>query len=182
MGPHEPYWRTNSSFSPAPSRWDFRFQPETLSFGSNDGVQLYGSSASSNSRDSRSWVRGNQLANHQYLISDGVGAYCSSPSDISPAQQWTPPAIQEINIDDFGTSRRELPRMLSWVLVSYSHVLICLFVLFCIARAWGFSLRHCDASCGSQVLVRRVYGPYSYKHVWWSTNITKYYTTSAMPG
>ncbi|XP_055810051.1 uncharacterized protein LOC129880160 [Solanum dulcamara] len=107
MGPHEPYWRTNSSFSPAPSRWDFRFQPETLSFGSNDGVQLYGSSASSNSRDSRSWVRGNQLANHQYLISDGVGAYCSSPSDISPAQQWTPPAIQEINIDDYGTSRRD---------------------------------------------------------------------------
>ncbi|XP_049405380.1 uncharacterized protein LOC125868851 [Solanum stenotomum] len=107
MGPHEPYWRTNSSFSPAPSRWDFRFQPETLSFGSNDGVQLYGSSASSNSRDSRSWVRGNQLANHQYLITDGVGAYCSSPSDISPAQQWTPPAIQEINIDDFGTSRRD---------------------------------------------------------------------------
>lgn len=106
MGPHEPYWRTNSSFSPAPSRWDFRFQPETLSFGSNDGVQLYGSSASSNSRDSRSWMRGNQLANHQYLISDGVGAYCSSPSDISPAQQWTPPAIQEINIDDCGTSRR----------------------------------------------------------------------------
>ncbi|XP_009591586.2 uncharacterized protein [Nicotiana tomentosiformis] len=108
MGPHEPYWRTNSSFSPAPSRWDFRFQPEALSFGSNDGVQLYGSSASSNSRESRGWVRGNQLANHQYLVSDGgVGAYYSSPSDISPAQQWTPPAIQEINVDDYGTSRRD---------------------------------------------------------------------------
>ncbi|CAN4081289.1 unnamed protein product [Withania somnifera] len=107
MGPHEPYWRTNSSFSPAPSRWDFHFQPETLSFGSNDGVQLYGSSASSNSRDCRSWVRGNQLVNHQYLISDGVGAYCSSPSDISPAQQWSPPVIQEINIDDCGTSTRD---------------------------------------------------------------------------
>ncbi|KAJ8569959.1 hypothetical protein K7X08_006536 [Anisodus acutangulus] len=107
MGPHEPYWRTNSSFSPAPSRWDFRFQPEALSFGSNDGAQLYGSSTSSNSRESRSWVRGNQLANHQYLISDGVGAYYSSPSDISPAQQWTPPAIQEINVDDYGTSTRD---------------------------------------------------------------------------
>ncbi|KAK4376665.1 hypothetical protein RND71_002961 [Anisodus tanguticus] len=108
MGPHEPYWRTNSSFSPAPSRWDFRFQPEALSFGSNDGAQLYGSSTSSNSRESRSWVRGNQLANHQYLISDGVGAYYSSPYDISPAQQWTPPAIQEINVDDYGTSTRGL--------------------------------------------------------------------------
>lgn len=106
MGPHEPYWRTNSSFSPPPTRWDFRFQSEALSFGSHDGAQLYGSSASSNSRESRSWARGNHFTNHQYLVSDGIGAYYSSPSDNSPAQQWTPPAIQEISIDDYGTSRQ----------------------------------------------------------------------------
>nr|GMD28703.1 RING finger protein [Ipomoea batatas] len=108
MGPHEPYWRTNSSFSPPPTRWDFRFQSEALSFGSHDGAQLYGSSASSNSRESRSWARGNHFTNHQYLVSDGIGAYYSSPSDNSPAQQWTPPAIQEISIDDYGTSRQVL--------------------------------------------------------------------------
>lgn len=104
VGPHEPYWRTNSSYSPPPSRWDFRFQSEALSFGSHDGVQLFGSSASSNSRESRSWLR----ANHQYMVSDGGGQYFSSPSDISPLQQWTPPTIQEINSDEYGTSRRVL--------------------------------------------------------------------------
>lgn len=106
MGPHEPYWRTNSSFSPPPSRWDFQLQPEALSFGSHDGIQLFGSSASSNSRESRGWVRGNNLTNHQFLVSDGVGPYLSSPSDISPTQQWTPPVIQEISTDDYSTSRR----------------------------------------------------------------------------
>ncbi|KAH6798084.1 hypothetical protein C2S52_022638 [Perilla frutescens var. hirtella] len=108
VGPHEPYWRTNTSFSPPPSRWDFPFQPEALSFGSHDGIQLYGSSASSNSRESRSWARGNNLTNHQFLVSDGVGPYLSSPADISPSQQWTPPAIQEISNDDYGTSRRDV--------------------------------------------------------------------------
>ncbi|KAA8532965.1 hypothetical protein F0562_032918 [Nyssa sinensis] len=106
MGPHEPYWQTNTSFSPPPSRWDFRFQSEGLSFGSHDGIQLYGSSTSSNSRESRSWVRGNHLPNHQYSTSDGVGPYFSSPSEISPAQQWTPPTIQEISVDDCRTSSR----------------------------------------------------------------------------
>lgn len=103
MGPDEPYWRTNTSFSPPPSRWDFNFQYEALSFGSHDGVH-FGSSASSNSRGSRSWMRGNNLPNPQYLISDSVGPYFS-PSDVSPSQQ-TPPAIQEISADDYGTSRR----------------------------------------------------------------------------
>ncbi|GAA0141088.1 hypothetical protein LIER_35332 [Lithospermum erythrorhizon] len=105
MGPQEPYWRTNTSFSPPP--FDFRFQGETLSFGSNDGNQLYGSSASSNSRESRSWLRGNQLATHQYLVSDGAGTNYSSPSDISPMQQWTPPAIQEINVNDYDSFGRD---------------------------------------------------------------------------
>ncbi|XAR65208.1 hypothetical protein NMG60_11009234 [Bertholletia excelsa] len=109
MGPNEPYWRTNTSFSPPPSRWDFRFQPEGLSFGSHDGIQLYGSSTSSNSRGSRSWLRGSHLSNHQNSTSDGVGPYFSSPSEISPTRQWTPPTIQEIRVDDYGnTSRRVL--------------------------------------------------------------------------
>lgn len=114
VGPNEPYWRTNTSFSPPPSRWDFRFQPEGVSFGSHDGIQFYGSSASSTSRGSRSWVRGNHLSNHQYSTSDGVGPYFSSPSEISPARQWTPPAIQEIRVDDYGTSSRRVLGPLSF--------------------------------------------------------------------
>lgn len=51
-------------------------------------------------------MRGNHLSNHQYSTSDGVGPYFSSPSDISPARQWTPPAIQEIRVDDYGASSR----------------------------------------------------------------------------
>ncbi|CAH8382453.1 unnamed protein product [Eruca vesicaria subsp. sativa] len=46
FGPHEPYWRTNSSFSPPSSRWDLR--------GLNDGVSFYGSSTSSNANVLRS--------------------------------------------------------------------------------------------------------------------------------
>ncbi|CAK9136323.1 unnamed protein product [Ilex paraguariensis] len=108
MGTHEPYWQTNSSFSPPPSRWDFRFQSDGLSLGSPDGIPLNGSSTSSNSRESQSWMRGSHFANHQYVTSDVVAQYFSSPSDISPAQQWTPPAIQDISVDDYGTSRRGL--------------------------------------------------------------------------
>ncbi|XP_022776837.1 uncharacterized protein LOC111318328 isoform X2 [Durio zibethinus] len=77
MGHHEPYWRTNTSFSPPPSRWDFRFQPEGLSYCSHDGIQLYGSSTSSNSKESRAW-----------------------------GPQQTPPAIQEITLDDYETAMR----------------------------------------------------------------------------
>ncbi|XVE91514.1 hypothetical protein REPUB_Repub01dG0016400 [Reevesia pubescens] len=106
MGPHEPYWRTNTSFSPPHSRWDFRFQPEGLSYGSYDGIQLYGSSTSSNSKESRGWVRGNLLYNHQYSTSDGAGPFLSSPSDLSQGPQWTPPAIQEITLDDYETATR----------------------------------------------------------------------------
>ncbi|XP_022735665.1 uncharacterized protein LOC111289069 [Durio zibethinus] len=106
MGPHEPYWRTNTSFSPPPSRWDFHFQPDGLSHGSHDGIQTYGSSVSSNSKESSSWVRGNLLYNHQYSTSDGAGPFLSSPSDLSQGPQWTPPAIQEITLDDYETTTR----------------------------------------------------------------------------
>lgn len=113
LGPNEPYWRTNTSFSPPPSRWDFQFQPEGLSFGSHDGNQLYNSSTSSNSRESRSWMRGNHISN-QYSISDTVGPYFSSPSEMSPAQQWAPPTIQEIRMDDYGSSSRRVLGLLSF--------------------------------------------------------------------
>ncbi|PIN13765.1 hypothetical protein CDL12_13597 [Handroanthus impetiginosus] len=53
-------------------------------------------------------MRGNNITNHQFLVSDGIGTYLSSPSDISPAQQWTPPIVQEISTDDYGTSRRDV--------------------------------------------------------------------------
>lgn len=101
LGPHEPYWRTNTSFSPPPPRWDIGFQSEGLSFGSHDGIQFYGSSASANSRES-----GNHHANHQHLVPDGVGPYFSSPTNIFPEQQSTLPTIQEIRANDYGNSRR----------------------------------------------------------------------------
>lgn len=109
MDPQEPYWQTNTSFSPPLSRWDLQYQPEELSFGSHDGVLLYGSSISSNSRGSRSWIRGIHISNHQHSTSDGVGTYFSSPSEISPVQQWTP-TIQEIRVDDYGNSSRIVQR------------------------------------------------------------------------
>uniref|UniRef100_A0A0R0L6N2 RING-type domain-containing protein n=1 Tax=Glycine max TaxID=3847 RepID=A0A0R0L6N2_SOYBN len=108
MGPNEPYWRTNSSFSPPPTRWDFRFQSEGLSYGVNDGVQLYGSSTSENDKESRGWVRGNHLYDLHYSASDGTGIFLSSPSDLSQGPQWTPPAIQEISIDNYETSTRKV--------------------------------------------------------------------------
>ncbi|XP_057448206.1 uncharacterized protein LOC130739810 [Lotus japonicus] len=110
MGPNEPYWRTNTSFSPPPTRWDFRFQSEGLPYSLSDGVQLYdGSPTSSNSKESRAWVRGNQLYDLQYAASDGTGVFLSSPSDLSQGPQWTPPAIQEISIDDYETLTRKGP-------------------------------------------------------------------------
>ncbi|TQD78235.1 hypothetical protein C1H46_036180 [Malus baccata] len=106
MGPEEPCWRTNTSFSPPPSRWDFRFQPEELQYGFHDGNQQYGSSTSSNSKGSRGWVRGNNLYNHHYSVSDGAGLFLSSPSDLSQGPQRTPPAIQEISVDDYETAKK----------------------------------------------------------------------------
>ncbi|KAB2047962.1 hypothetical protein ES319_A13G081900v1 [Gossypium barbadense] len=104
MGPHEPYWQTNTSFSPPPSRWDFHFQPDGLSYSSHDGSQLYESSTSPNSKENRGWMRRNFLYNHQYSTSDGAAPFLSSPSDLSQGPQWTPPVIQEITLDDYETA------------------------------------------------------------------------------
>ena len=120
MGPHEPYWRTNSSFSPPPARWDFQLQPESLQYGSHDGTQLYRSSTSSNSKESRSWVRGNQLYNHPNA-SDGAGIFLSGSSDVSQGPQWTPPAIQEIRVDDFESAGRRGKSIQHCILLNFSH-------------------------------------------------------------
>ncbi|XP_031248224.1 uncharacterized protein LOC116105993 isoform X2 [Pistacia vera] len=116
MGPHEPYWQTNSSFSPPPSRWDFHFQSEGegLPYGSHDHIRLCGSSTSSKSKESKNWVRGNQLYRHQYSASDSAGLFLSSPSDLSQAPQWTPPTIQEISIDNYEAPARRVLRQCSF--------------------------------------------------------------------
>ncbi|XP_021746934.1 uncharacterized protein LOC110712784 [Chenopodium quinoa] len=105
MGPHEPYWRTNTSFSPPPSRWDYGFQPEGIQYGSSDSIQLFGST-SSNSKESRSWIRGGYHPTHHYSASEGGALYFSSPSDASFIQPWTPPPVRGVSIDEFETSAR----------------------------------------------------------------------------
>lgn len=111
MGPNEPYWRTNTSFSPPPSRWELRLQSEGLPYSFNDATQLYDdSSTSSNGKDSsRTWLRGNHLYDLHYSASDGTGIFLSSPSDLSQGPQWTPPAIQEISVDDYEALTRKGP-------------------------------------------------------------------------
>ncbi|KAJ4972860.1 hypothetical protein NE237_006034 [Protea cynaroides] len=102
MGPSEPYWQTNTSFSPPLSgRWESRFQSEGFPYATHNAVQIYGSSFSSNSKESRDQGRGDELPHHQYSASDGFGSYFSSPSDNFQTQQWTPPPRQEVNIDDY---------------------------------------------------------------------------------
>lgn len=88
IGPNEPHWRINGSFSPPLSRrWDYRFHPEALPSGSH-GVQLYGSSVSSTSKGSRSRISSDHFSNHQYSVSDGLISYFSSPSDSFHGQHW----------------------------------------------------------------------------------------------
>ncbi|XP_077230803.1 uncharacterized protein LOC143863906 [Tasmannia lanceolata] len=102
MDPTEPHWRTNSSFSPPPSRrWDCRYQSDGLSRGSH-GAPLFGSSLSSNSKGSRSRVSSEQYPNHQHTVSDGVLSYFGSPSDNFQDPHWTPP-VQNFNFTEFAT-------------------------------------------------------------------------------
>ncbi|XP_043704172.1 uncharacterized protein LOC122654242 [Telopea speciosissima] len=98
MSPSEPYWQTNTSFSPPLSgRWDYRFQSEGIPYATCNDAQLYGPS---NSKESRGQGRDDQLPLHQYSASDGFGSYFSSPSDSFQTPQWTPPPRQGVNIDD----------------------------------------------------------------------------------
>ncbi|KAI9111567.1 hypothetical protein K1719_017257 [Acacia pycnantha] len=104
MGPHEPYWHTNTSFSPLPSRWDFRFQTEGLPY---DGSQHRGPSTSFNEKDLGASVRDNRLYELHYSASDGADPLLNSPSDFSQGPQRTPPVIQEISIDDYEIATRK---------------------------------------------------------------------------
>ncbi|KAK9119212.1 hypothetical protein Scep_017305 [Stephania cephalantha] len=106
MGPHEPYWQTNSSYSPPASRrWEHRLQIEGLPYGSHGGIQLFGSSSSSNSKESEASARNDNFLNHPG--SDGADSYFSSPSDSFHNQQWTPRPMKGVNVDDYvsGTIR-----------------------------------------------------------------------------
>ncbi|XP_027346727.1 uncharacterized protein LOC113858332 isoform X1 [Abrus precatorius] len=110
MGLDEPYWQSNTSFSPLPSRWDFQFQSEGHPYSLQDGIQLYESSTSSDGKDSRGLVSGNYLYNMPYSASDGPGIFLSNSSD-SKSPQWMPPAIQEISIPDYETATRKDPSL-----------------------------------------------------------------------
>ncbi|KAL9665400.1 hypothetical protein QQ045_020820 [Rhodiola kirilowii] len=108
VGRQEPYWQTNTSFSPPPVRREFRHQSGGLVYGSLDGNQQHGSSTSSDSRGSRSWVRGIRVPCHQSSASDHAGLYFSSPSDMFQAPQWTPPIMKGINMDEYEVPSRAL--------------------------------------------------------------------------
>ena len=97
--PNEPYWQTNTSFSPPSSRWDFRFQSEGPAYSLNDSIQLNSSSISSIGKDSRGRVRSNHLSNLPSPASDGNGIFVGSPSDFAQGPRRTTPTIQETSDD-----------------------------------------------------------------------------------
>ncbi|CAN8293606.1 unnamed protein product [Cochlearia groenlandica] len=94
FGTHEPYWRTNTSFSPPSSRWDVH--------GLIDGISCYGSSTSSNANVLRSpdlcqtphWTPNDATRRSQILKqlhgntsrNVGIGCSFSSCSDIGDSE------------------------------------------------------------------------------------------------
>ncbi|XWS58477.1 hypothetical protein CRYUN_Cryun08bG0037500 [Craigia yunnanensis] len=94
MDRDEPYWRTNSSFSPPPSRiWDCRLHSDDLPHGSH-GAGLHGSSISSNSRGSS---QGH--VNHHHSVSDVALSYSGRPPDSAQVARWTS-LIQRFNPEE----------------------------------------------------------------------------------
>ncbi|CAL9214945.1 unnamed protein product [Arabidopsis halleri] len=97
FGPHEPYWRTNTSFSPPSSRWDVH--------GLMDGISCYGSSTSSNANVLRSpdlsqalhWTpndfdtatRRDQIVKQLPGTSRNVGIGCSDIGDSEPGRNFS---------------------------------------------------------------------------------------------
>ncbi|XVE90095.1 hypothetical protein DITRI_Ditri20bG0049700 [Diplodiscus trichospermus] len=97
IGPDEPRWRTNSSFSPPPLRIrDCRIHSDGLPNVPHD-AGLHGSSLSSNSKGSRGRVGSEGYINHDHSVSDGALSYYGSPPDHVP--QWTSP-IQRFNPEE----------------------------------------------------------------------------------
>ncbi|CAA7401115.1 unnamed protein product [Spirodela intermedia] len=109
MGRNEPFWRSNTSFSPPSSgTWEQRFPAEGLSNESRGGGGIALSSLSSTSKGSRSWRRGDQLPPHNYSSSDGAMSYLSSPSDNFLAQQVVPSLVRGLHANEYvSTAMRE---------------------------------------------------------------------------
>ncbi|XP_074566566.1 uncharacterized protein LOC141823201 [Curcuma longa] len=85
MDPHDPHWRTNSSYSPHLSRrWDCSSQPPELSNRVHE-VPLTDSSCSL----SKSGRQTCDL-NHHHSVSDGAVSLTGSPSDNLQPRCWTP--------------------------------------------------------------------------------------------
>ncbi|CAA6664533.1 unnamed protein product [Spirodela intermedia] len=110
MGHNEPFWRSNTSFSPPSSgTWEQRFPAEGLSNESRGGGGIALSSLSSTSKGSRSWRRGDQLPPHNYSSSDGAMSYLSSPSDNFLAQQVVPSLVRGLHANEYvSTAMRGL--------------------------------------------------------------------------
>ncbi|XP_042432347.1 uncharacterized protein LOC122018933 [Zingiber officinale] len=86
MDPHDPHWRTNSSYSPHLSRrWDCSSQPPELSNRVHE-VPLTGSSYSLSSKSGRQTCD----LNHHHSVSDGAVSLTGSPSDHLQPRCWTP--------------------------------------------------------------------------------------------
>ncbi|KAI5554712.1 hypothetical protein POPTR_019G032300v4 [Populus trichocarpa] len=80
--------------------WDCRLRSDGLSHGSR---AVHGSSLSSNSRGSRSWVGSEQYTNHHHSVSDGALPYSDSPPDIVQEPRWTSP-VRKFNLGEPAAS------------------------------------------------------------------------------
>lgn len=102
MGPNEPFWRTNSSFSPPPfsTHWDFEVQSEEQPYESDVHTltTLYDLSLSPNSRESESWVINGEQ--NRVSPSDDSFSYMDSP-DSFQNQQLMPPLVQGVYMNDY---------------------------------------------------------------------------------
>ncbi|XP_002525459.2 uncharacterized protein LOC8276539 [Ricinus communis] len=80
--------------------WDCRLQSDGLPHGSHG---VHGSSLSSNSRGSRSWIASERLTNHHHSVSDGVLSYSDSLPDNVQEPRWTSP-VQKFNLGEIAAS------------------------------------------------------------------------------
>ncbi|KAB5512145.1 hypothetical protein DKX38_029173 [Salix brachista] len=76
--------------------WDCRLRSDGLSHGSR---AVHGSSLSSNSRGSRSWVGSERYTNHHHSVSDGALPYSDSPPDTVQEPRWTSP-VRKFNLGE----------------------------------------------------------------------------------
>lgn len=139
MGRNEPFWRSNTSFSPPSSgTWEQRFPAEGPSNESHGGGGVALSSQSSTSKGSRSWRRGDQLPHHNYSSSDGAMSYLSSPSDNFQAPQVLPSLARGLHVNEFVSTamRGEIP------FAHQSQVLMTFWLSVSCGRAFFFPLKN----------------------------------------